>query len=240
LFSAEMVRAILAGRKTQTRRVVKPQPWEYPFGGPEMYQPTVIRKGFEEAGDEIYGIYGLDGEWGVRCPYGQPGDLLWVREAHRILDDPAARFADEPETPPHPDFGSYDAGVAIRRGENGERLVVDYRADGGHGRIRDRMGKPQWKPSIHMPRWACRLTLRVTDVRVERVQEISRDDSRAEGLKHANAHQIGKTYYAPGWVEDPRDAFARLWDSINAKRAPWESNPWVWVVEFERVEGAHA
>lgn len=145
LFSGPMVRAILDGRKTQTRRIVKPQPHEE-CGPIEVghYHPTVIdRHGDEQPGAEIFGAYSLDGEWGAKCPHGQPGDRLWVREAFALADD-------------------YEVDRVLNPGG------VFYRAT--HSPADD---TSRWRPSIHMPRWASRLTLEVTDVRVERVQDIS-------------------------------------------------------------------
>ena len=141
-------------------------------------------------------------------PYGQPGDQLWVRESWAY----------------HPD---------------GKDKEILYRAtDSGWD---DNNTGLRWKPSIHMPRWASRIQLEVTDVRVERVQEISEEDAKAEGISDGGCLNCGNSsdpeacgcdYPKP----DFRDSFANLWDSINAKRGySWESNPYVWVVEFERV-----
>lgn len=188
LFSGEMVRAILDGRKTQTRRVCKHQ-WEgSTLLGPEYYEPVVIGSdGQERPGREIYGAYDLDGEFGCKCPY-RPGMELWVRETWR------------------PSQVEGKAWYAATCGnESHER----------------------WKPSIYMPRWASRIQLRVTDVRVERVQEISEMDALAEGIELDGN-------------ETPFSQFVSLWDSINASRGfGWVVNPWVWVVEFNRTEKNH-
>lgn len=177
LFSGPMVRAILEGRKTQTRRVVK-----LPRGIVSLYRP------FPNEPQNVQGVDqdGLIGWYAVpsACPYGVPGDRLWVRES----------FA-------RSDFG-----------KNGYL----YRADGELKVI-------SWSPSIHLPRAACRLVLEVTDVRVQRLQEISDADARAEGCE--------TNVVCP----DVRANYRAVWDSLNAKRAPWTSNPWVWVVEFRRV-----
>ena len=189
LFSAPMVRAILAGTKTQTRRALRWQPDMSPGEPPFDYQ--------EGPG------------WPGRCPYGEPGDVLWVRETHALVRAP--------------DFTS-----------------VIYRADGAEHPCDDALGidpepcdrmspaaakRWRWRPSIHMPRRACRLRLLVTDVRVRRVQSISEEDARAEGVR-------------PPEHQTARGAFADLWDSINAKRGfGWREDPWVWVVSFERVGG---
>lgn len=180
LFSGQMVRAILDGRKTQTRRVVKP---------PAPFAP----------GDDIL-VEWATGQ--IKCPYGQPGDLLWVREtwaANRIFDDSSPRIV------------------------GNDHHGIWWKAD--HSSYRPLNAKPgRWRPSIHMPRWASRITLEVTGVQVEQLQEITTEDALAEGIaKHEQ------------WT--PRVQFSELWDSINAKRGyGWNSNPCVWVVEFKKVE----
>lgn len=204
LFSGPMVRAILDGRKTQTRRIIKPQPPVDEIGrpeygkilGPEMFEPVAYdRHGEMIPGPEIFGAFDENGEWGVKCPYGQPSDRLWVRETWF--------------SPPKPHNGLWG-----------------WRADGDHPHGR----AYRIRPSIHMPRKYCRLVLEVVEVRVERLQDISRGDCMDEGCPFPNM--------AKG--PDPRQWFADLWDTINAKRGyGWDSNPWVWVIEFTRVQGEH-
>jgi len=189
LFSDAMVRAILDGRKTQTRRVVKPQP----IGRIDpvfSYTPNGLEIAF---GPENLRANGCPRWW--RCPYGKPGDRLWVREAWRQ--------------------------------DHGESNF-DYLADGKPGSILDEeFDRWKWRPSIHMPRSASRILLEITGVRVERVQDISRVDARAEGCT-AQTGRRSKT---------PEGAFRELWDSINADRNyGCDVNPWVWVVEFKRVQ----
>jgi hypothetical protein len=185
LFSGPMVRAILAGRKTQTRRVVAD------------LNPTLAESA--ASGSQIANA--------LRCPYGAPGDRLWVREtwaAQRALD----------KLPPQ----MIEAGA-----------WVEYAAGPGGG-ILDR-GK--WRPSIFMPRWASRILLEVTAVRVERLQDISETDAEAEGVDAVSMADVPRQA-----TMNRRADFKQLWDSINAKRAPWASNPWVWVVEFKRLDTA--
>jgi hypothetical protein len=130
------------------------------------------------------------------CPYGQPGELLWIRETF------AKRYADAERDP-----------------SDG----IMYRADGGC------IIEPRWTPGIHMPRWATRLSIRITGVRVQRLQEITNADIQAEGTP--DLHPLGGLHGAQ-W----RERFRSLWDSINAKRGySWEGNPWVWAISFERV-----
>lgn len=210
LFSGEMVRAILSGAKTQTRRVVKPQPH------------AGVRETVVVVGNVLSGFEDGHGRQ-LRCPFGQPGDRLWVRET----------FLHELQNYEIADTGDYDSFFV----HNGK---IEYGADGAKERhlYPNRIGSP-WmakRPSIHMPRWASRITLEVTDVRVERLQDISEDDARAEGVEPIKRW----THYGEGATDGGRlywrQPFCELWDSINAKRAPWASNPWVWCIEFKRVE----
>ncbi|MFA5324307.1 MAG: hypothetical protein WC373_16650 [Smithella sp.] len=186
LFSGEMVRAILAGRKTQTRRVVKPQPkW--------IADPNIPFK-TDDANPK--GI--------IKCPYGQPGNFLWVRETWATWSSL-----------------NHLAPSGIR-----PKPALEYKADGcltiSGGKIADR-GK--WRPSIHMPRWASRITLEITDVRVERVQDISEYDAECEGAETASPKEATGARFRP--------AFHDLWDSINAKRGlGWNANPWIWCLTF--------
>ena len=180
LFSGEMVRAILDGRKTMTRRVIKPQPDNVTTG------PTPMGANWM--------AWGMDGI--VRdlwCPYGQPGDRLWVRET----------FATDIQGCP----GEY--GLSYRADH------IDPRGD-GPTRIK-------WTPGIHMFREYSRINLEITNVSVESVQDISEDDARLEGI----SNPLGSLAL---------NIFPSLWDSINLKRGySWDSNPYVWVVEFKRL-----
>lgn len=192
LFSAPMVRAILAGTKTQTRRVVKPQPRRVDGGVP--------------FGDGPAWAHAEPGSAMIRCPYGQRGDRLWVRET----------WAPE----------QYDAdATTIAQIEASVRMPA-YAADFS--------GQPayKWRPSIHMPRWASRITLEVTGVRVERLQDISEADAIAEGIVRApygwwSGREGSSSPTAIG-------AYALLWEQINGPGS-WDANPWVWVVEFRRL-----
>jgi len=171
LFSGPMVRAILDGRKTQTRRILKPQP-----------------------------ICTANDNWDIRsegvwkCPYGQPGDRLWVRETWRRH------------------YGS-----------------VNYRADHEDG-----AGHMRWRPSIHMPRWASRITLEITDVRVQQLQDITVTDIYAEGFDPWGDTQTRTADF--GDVSHVYEWYASLWDKINGPGA-WNANPWAWAITFRRVEG---
>lgn len=202
LFQGAMVRALLDGSKTQTRRIVKPQPpanthcvSTYHYPDPRDHFWAYVNKAENEA--EM-------SSWVYPCPYGQPGDSLWVRETF---------------CPIYPQDPNYNGGRPI---EN------DYAATYIHGdRLGDSLGiKKVWKPSIHMPRAASRITLKVIGVRVERLQDISATDCQAEGIWSNEGPLTG-----PEWI----DAYRMLWQSINGTGS-WEANPWVWVIEFKVVK----
>jgi hypothetical protein len=228
LFNDAMVKAILDGRKTVTRRLVKPAPvrveaHDERIGTTGDGKPIRVHCPAGWRWRDTYAADGVDvgAALRVHCPYGAPGDRLWVREAWAPLDADYAPIA--ASTP--------DVSRDVERG----RMVhaacradhVDARGDGPHAL--------RWRPSIHMPRWASRLTLEVVSVRVERLHEIGSEDARAEGLEWV-PHMYGvKGVAAFWWHGDPVQSFRALWDSINADRAPWASNPWVWRVEFRRV-----
>lgn len=207
LFSGEMVRAILEGRKTQTRRVAKVH--DAHVAG--MISPNGSNAARSPKEHVSY------------CPYGKPGDRLWVRETLRT----------------HRCFG-FPLGQSPQVNPAGER-IWSYAADN----LPDPTGS---RPSIHMPRWASRLTLELTEVRVERVQDIREEDAKAEGCQEAydEPFELGSAarrenekngYFPPSSYTS---GYAALWDQINAKRDggiyAWEKNPWVWVLEFKRVE----
>jgi len=185
IFNGEMVRAILDGRKSQTRRIVN-----------EKWRPLV---------EEVLGVNGKwvfdTMEYDLTTPYGAIGDRLWVREAWAKGD-------------------GFPKKLKMFTPLRELRDAIEYRADWAE------MGKEdeiRWSPSIFMLRGYSRITLEITDIRVERVQEISVEDALAEGIVHRT-------------MNCPRMEFAQLWDSINAKRGyGWDENPWVWVIEFKKV-----
>ena len=183
LFSAPMVRAILSGTKTQTRRAVKDRHID-------AAPPACFFQWLRE-----------------RCTYGQPGDRLWVRETWQAFFDDEVP-ADRPRGPRH------TMGIPARPDR---KSFVFYRADGPGPVHRDGYAA-RWMPSIHMPRKYSRITLEVTGVRVERLQDISHADAMAEGMA----------------LDDAIYDYSRLWEQINGTGS-WDANPWVWVIEFQRV-----
>lgn len=206
LFSGAMVRALLAGTKTQTRRVL----------------PTMVTLGRTEypgkrAKDGYSRVNWLDTPEGIEaavreCKYGQPGDRLWVRESWAPGDLMVFNAEkDDPETI------LYRADrAALHWDGKAMRTPMDTYAFN--------WDSVRWKPSIHMPRWASRITLEVTDVRVERLNDCSRGDAMAEGCPFPNM--------ADG--PDPRQWYAELWEQINGPGS-WQANPWVWVLSFRQA-----
>ena len=211
IFSAEMVRAILEGRKTQTRRVLEPQPVLYNGkldildNGRYVRVATKIVNDFPET--KL-----------ISCPY-QVGDRLWVKETW--WDDCALR---EKEGYKQDDYLYYRAD-----GEAIEQFECAYGF--------------KWRSPLFMPRWASRITLEITGLRVERLQDITQRDAVNEGVIFMGGmfDEADQAPWCPSLKDQepmasPRDAYGRLWDSLNAKRGyAWESNPWVWVIEFKRL-----
>lgn len=218
IFNVEMVRALLDGRKTQTRRIIK----DCTVGRDPISK-------FIKIGKKFIGCYPEDVPELIRecCPYGVPGDRIWVREtwgvvSHELDEDGRIQpwTPDRPATAIHemPFGNGYYSGHAI------------YAADGDFTWGDDdgyEDGRSCWKPSIHMPRAASRILLEITDVRVERLRSMSQDDARAEGVIAASGPMEAGL------------AFRELWDSIYGEES-WKANPWVWVIEFKRVEGGAA
>ncbi|HHL1333982.1 TPA: hypothetical protein ACQ3B2_000359 [Klebsiella pneumoniae] len=196
IFNGEMVRAILDGRKTQTRRPIK---WK---------QTRFTEIGEREDGSKW--PWSEDAEHACDfwhpCPFGAVGDRIWVRET----------------------WNKYGG-------------LLTYRAD--HDWIDDMRKETvctaKWVPSIHMPRWASRILLEITDVRVERLNAISQEDAQAEGMELTGWRPTYSDPDSGGEVMTPYDNFAELWSSIYGDES-WKANPWVWVISFKRVEGGAA
>jgi len=234
IMSAFSVQAILDGRKTQTRRVIK-SPGNHRHINRLLGEWGLSAPPYQYDGEEWMPGERLPWNWTgsrppnigdwvwelqsdvddhvttpIRCPYGKPGDHLWVRETWAT---PGNFDHIKPSLLPETHF---DDSLLVYRAtaENAEPYYT-------------------WRPSIFMPRWASRITLRVTGVRVERVQDISQEDAQAEGIERGTYTNKGHD----GWWYDYVDQFRLLWDSINAKHGfGWGANPWVFVIEFEKAE----
>jgi hypothetical protein len=203
LFSAPMVRAILSGSKTQTRRVMKPQPPAHvndfcTFHNPKG--PGLAHFGFDPVAREAL-------DWFAVCPYGQVGDRLWVREAWAHV-------------------GTCDPGLTVYRADYPACVPRQYQNVPPDESIK-------WKPSIHMFRADSRITLEITEVRVERLQDISEADAIAEGAPPSHP-SIDKVSHEFGYPDFSRSWYAQLWEQINGAGS-WEANPWVWAVNFRKV-----
>lgn len=236
-----MVRALLNDTKTQTRRVVKPQPVANQRG---KFNFTTFTD--DEGIESYWQNYPF---WGpVRCPYGQPGDRLWVRESWGYFD-PDGTGVDYDRD--HNDDGKAGPCTAYRQEmlEEGNALRnywrrrIAYKATFAERKYgMGPVGPNKWRPSIHMPRWANRITLEITAVRVERLQDISPADCEAEGVQRLPLQEgeLNPWYTADvsaGPVLHSRStigAYRKLWEQINGPGS-WDANPWVWVVEFKVV-----
>lgn len=229
IFSGEMVKAILDGKKTMTRRVVK-------SGFIGQYEHAHIinqssdksREGKAYFYDKPVGSMVLSSQL-VSNPYGNIGDRLWVRETHHVVGGIADYEIEE-----------------IKQGLHDIKKFVSYKADG--------YGNPcdgGWTTPMFMPRWASRILLEIIDIRVERLQDISEADALKEGIRNYNFEMedspdtyVGYTHLQKDdgkstLYKTPAIAFERLWDTLNAKKGyPWSSNPWVWAIEFKVIEVA--
>lgn len=222
LFNTEMVQAILQGRKTQTRRVIKADIPE---------KATFI--GCTESKEKGVGFYFSDGTTGIMqgfypsllddlyCPYGQVGDVLWVRENFYSI-----------ESENH--WSVYQMVMC--------KSKIFYAADIQNPETIRPLHRGKNRPSIHMPKKFARIFLQITDVRIERLNDISDKDSISEGIKTDNCEGKDCYYFYPSndlrddsYLDSPKTSFYSLWNSINGEKA-WALNPWVWVVEFERIE----
>ena len=214
LFNGEMVRAILDGRKTQTRRLVSPA-W------PNHFEDPYFAKGCwfvcDNRPPDVLKSYGL------RFPYGAVGDQLWVRETWF----PGYTYGSE-----YPAVG-YAADHMMLIGDKAR--PVRHVSSGMYGTPNDKgdgavPAGAKFKPSVHMPRWASRIDLTITDIRVQRLQDITEDDARAEGVVSDDIAKVGVPCFSA------RAKFAKLWDTINGVRASWDDNPCVWAISFKRTK----
>ena len=189
LFSTPMVQAIMEGRKTQTRRIVKDSMLQENNGKyDEEFLFLTVKK----------------------CPYGEVGDVLWVRETWFSTKSNTKELL-----------------------EAGDLSHIRYKAENNYDPNKDCVGR-KWKPSIHMPKAACRIFLEITNIRIERLNNISEDDAIAEGVNRTDA--MNEWYYMENVynTDSPLIAFESLWESINGRES-WDSNPYVWVIEFKQI-----
>ncbi|MFZ5050042.1 hypothetical protein ACOY5N_03320 [Enterobacter kobei] len=215
IFNGEMVRAILDGRKTQTRRIIK----DCTVGRDPISK-------FIQIGKKFIGCYPEDVPELIRecCPYGVPGDRIWVRETFQgplFNFEQMEAYQEDSSKFKKPEFCVYKA--------DGKPAPEFFDAD-------DNL-LCGWRSSIHMPRWASRILLDITGVRVEQLKSISEEEARSEGV--AQLREGFWKHYQPGWTQhqlSARGSFATLWESIYGF-GEWERNPWVWVIEFKRIEG---
>lgn len=224
IFSAPMVQALFAGRKTQTRRVIKPRFGDSVF---ELYNDVLCETEPPTPPVDLgNGTTRHKVRQFVKCkPKYNVGDILWVRETWCTDRTFSYLYRADAEI-----FPNGDAYIAIKHEVDGNPYVAHINIDSG-----------AWKPSIHMPREAARLFLRVIDVRVERVQEITEADAIAEGCAGVECDHLGcyacESCMNTGWLEPPQVGFSELWNNLNAKRGyGWDANPWVWVYSFELIE----
>jgi len=229
IMSGESVRAVLAGAKTQTRRVIMTPRSALWSRTKRAYLAHCWTVGEHPGGgwmavdvpDADLSRFSHIDSAGFPCPYGRPGDRLWVRETFRLLYDGygdrySLLYGDTTERA----FAPNDAATDLIGREKWQPVTGDDQHAG------------RWRSPIHMPRWASRLTLEVTGVRVERVQDISDDDAKAEGCPAPAGYTYsdGRDCY--------RDTFRDHWNALNLPRGyPWEANPWVFVIEFKKVVG---
>lgn len=242
IFNAEMVRAILDGRKTQTRRIVKGVPGSHNFHGWVMSSTCA-----KDEGKACWAVGKsplLNQPIRMHCPFGDVGDRIWARETFQgplIPEDELSEFLGaNPDKFESPAYCEYAA-------DGGPRPeYVDADDNTRHG----------WRPAIHMPRWASRITLEITGVRVERLNDISHEDAGREGINTEVWDQtvVARNYAAedeffqfwsesmPNYVEMNelfRASFHSLWQSIYGEES-WQANPWVWVIDFRLIEGGGA
>lgn len=208
LFNGDMVRAILSGQKTQTRRIMKTQPYsvENDNGVAIFYASDDDETGGKTIGEKPF------------IPPAMVGDRAWVRETWAETDLPCG-------TP----VVTYRAGGCIPIGRQRE-INTDFLIN--QWATSETPQPEKWQPSIHMPRWASRITLEITSVRVERLQDISIDDSFSEASPLLNPPFIPGCYAVT--ERGPVKAFAKMWGSIYGEEN-WDANPWVWVIEFKRI-----
>lgn len=226
-FKAHDIIAIQKELKTQFRVVVKPQPHE-DFDGPGWFYPTIIRKGEECPGKKAFGIWGDD--WSIKCPYAV-GDVIYAKETWRFYGR---------------DRGEGPEGGIEYRSDLESRIFTEFESpDKAYGefKLAFKQGKAnKWKSSTQLPQWAARFWEQITEVRCERLQDISEEDAIAEGLESQSCGTLNERVYKNyekgqmGWC-GLLHSFSSLWDSIYGEtERRWQANPWVFVYTFKGVE----
>lgn len=223
IFNGEMVLAILDGRKTQTRRIVKPQP-ELTKGSGFSWKGAVFGAGSDDRETNRNFAH-------VKCPHGKPGDRIWVRETWQAINDSVDEYG-------HVEERTYAPSIPKEKNTYWHTVYQEHFGS----ESREDRGFP-WRPAIHMPRWASRILLEITDVHVERLHSISDRDALAEGLFQLPASgryclQPGMQYFGMA-SHNAKEVYSWLWESIYGEES-WQANPWVWVIKFKRIEGGEA
>lgn len=240
IFNSAMVRAILDGRKTQTRRIIKAVPTTHDFHGWIMSSTCTKDEG--KACWAIGNSSLLKDPIRLNCPLGKIGDRLWVRETFALLGNEDGVCVDWNDRIVHDEKEAariYRASCEQKDGDYGLWSIPDDADWKPHTDNHKYDGT--WRPSIHMPRWASRILLEITGVRVERLQDISEEDAVAEGVvtgRYGNEGNWMKGFYAPGGNQphqNAKSAYSEIWRSIYGVEA-WYKNSWCWVVEFKQIQ----
>ncbi|EKZ5664246.1 hypothetical protein REX01_003449 [Klebsiella aerogenes] len=244
IFNGEMVRAILDGQKTQTRRIMKVQPEPSKsrpgdFGFSSKKLESMVHISDFAPGNSPIADYHLFIQEHC-CPFGAVGDRIWVRETWALLGNEDGCCMDWNDNLCKGDEKTaariYRASCEQRPGDYGLWSIPDNATWKPH--TENEKFEGAWRPSIHMPRWASRILLEITDVRVERLSAISEEDAIAEGVPPAGSllpDYLGTFLTPKGDFATAKISFQRLWESIYGAES-WEANPWVWVIEFKRIE----
>ena len=225
IMSGDHPTKILAGTKTMTRRLTKlheynkePDKWNIRPGVNCQFADSIERNKYNLPSQQIY----------IKCPYGLVGDRLWVRETWRIVGNDSGNLALEIQ---------YKSDMSRKWSTVSQATFDKYTYDSVGW-----VANSKWRPSIFMPRWASRITLEITGLRAERLQEITEVDAIAEGVSYNTTNEYAQMrVLSRGQANEdtwptPQESFRKLWDSINAKRGyGWDKNPWVWVIEFRRL-----
>ncbi|WP_026111569.1 hypothetical protein [Winslowiella toletana] len=214
LFSDQRVRALLTGQQTQTRRIMKSLAFT---PGQDNHEGCY---GFDVISNQMRGRHVMEmSDLSYQCPFGQPGDRLWVRETWRgpvVPKEQMADYAKSPEAYRSTRYCQYRADSS----ELGSSLDEDNEQSG-------------WQTAIHMPRWASRINLQITGVRAQKIQDISDDDIMAEGVQ-TDSHFLNNFFTLKNDSVAPKEAYMKAWEKQYGGTS-WEVNPWVWVIEFSRI-----